>query len=232
MPRVHRELPAQPGIPKRTRADSKSHAETRFAPTCSHPCSHRSPHRSRASASPRGLWARLESPDTQNAARPKVRLRPTACPTGLESPMAKPKRAGIIIRVSGVRVPPPAWRKACKYAPSEYCRLGILGNGPPKCPEIEYCDVVSSRAGSSAVAAPRTPRRVVAGCIQARESPPARTRHARSLDRVVDPSSLLLHPRRERRWKADGVQRTPTCRPTELGVHASDTALSATVARC
>jgi hypothetical protein len=89
-----------------------------------------------------------------------------------------------------------------------------------------------SRAGSSAVAAPRTPRRVVAGCIQARESPPARTRHARSLDRVVDPSSLLLHPRRERRWKADGVQRTPTCRPTELGVHASDTALSATVARC
>jgi hypothetical protein len=36
-------------------------------------------------------------------------LCPTACPTSLESPMAKPKLDGIIIRVSGVRVPPPAW---------------------------------------------------------------------------------------------------------------------------
>ena len=39
-------------------------------------------------------------------------LCPRACPTMRESPMAKPNQAGIIIRVSGVRVPPPASRKA------------------------------------------------------------------------------------------------------------------------
>jgi hypothetical protein len=40
-----------------------------------------------------------------------LRLCPTACPTGARCPMAKPKYRGIIIRVSGVRVPPPALRK-------------------------------------------------------------------------------------------------------------------------
>jgi hypothetical protein len=40
--------------------------------------------------------------------RASVRLCPTACPTGPHSPMAKPNSSGIIIRVSGVRVPPPA----------------------------------------------------------------------------------------------------------------------------
>ena len=40
-----------------------------------------------------------------------VQLCPTACPTGLEVPVAKPSSAGIIIRVSGVRVPPLALRQ-------------------------------------------------------------------------------------------------------------------------
>jgi len=39
-------------------------------------------------------------------------LCPTACPTRPEFPMVKPNQPGIIIRVSGVRVPPPASRKA------------------------------------------------------------------------------------------------------------------------
>ena len=46
--------------------------------------------------------------DTRNGVRAKLRLCPTACPTGLKCPMTKPNEAGIIIRVSGVRVPPPA----------------------------------------------------------------------------------------------------------------------------
>ena len=50
--------------------------------------------------------------DTRNAVRARVRLCPTACPTALQFPMVKPNQAGIIIRVSGVRVPPPASRKA------------------------------------------------------------------------------------------------------------------------
>ena len=37
-----------------------------------------------------------------------VRLCPTACPTSRDFPMVEPNRAGIIIRVSGIRVPPPA----------------------------------------------------------------------------------------------------------------------------
>jgi hypothetical protein len=49
--------------------------------------------------------------DTRNGVRAKVRLCPTACPTGLKCPMAKPNQGGIIIRVSGVRVPPPASRQ-------------------------------------------------------------------------------------------------------------------------
>ena len=50
--------------------------------------------------------------DTRNAVRARVRLCPTACPTRPEFPMVKPNQPGIIIRVSGVRVPPPASRKA------------------------------------------------------------------------------------------------------------------------
>jgi hypothetical protein len=120
MPCVHRELPAQQWIPKRTRADSKSHAETRFAPTLFPPLFPPKPGSVPRERFPVRSVARLESPDTQNAARPKARLRPTACPTGLESPIAKPKRAGIIIRVSGVRVPPPALIKSlliARFAP-------------------------------------------------------------------------------------------------------------------
>jgi hypothetical protein len=41
---------------------------------------------------------------------PRMRLCPNACPTGRKCPMAKPRSGGIIIRVSGVRVPPPAWK--------------------------------------------------------------------------------------------------------------------------
>jgi hypothetical protein len=52
--------------------------------------------------------------DTRNAVRTRVRLCPTACPTRPEFPMFKPNQSGIIIRVSGVRVPPPASRTACK----------------------------------------------------------------------------------------------------------------------
>ena len=104
MPCSHRELPAQQEIPKRTRADSKSHAETRCAPTLFPPLFPPKPGSVPRERFPVRSVATLESPDTQNAARPKVPLRPTACPTGLESPMANPNRAGIIIRVSGVRV--------------------------------------------------------------------------------------------------------------------------------
>jgi hypothetical protein len=42
---------------------------------------------------------------------PRMRLCPTACPTDPGFPMAKPDACGIIIRVSGVRVPPPASRR-------------------------------------------------------------------------------------------------------------------------
>jgi hypothetical protein len=52
--------------------------------------------------------------DTRNAVRARVRLCPTACPTALQFPMVKPNQAGIIIRVSGVRVPPPASRKSAR----------------------------------------------------------------------------------------------------------------------
>jgi hypothetical protein len=57
--------------------------------------------------------------DTRNAVRARVPLCPTACPTGPEFPMPKPNQAGIIIRRSGVRVPPPA------------PRLGPAAAGPP-----------------------------------------------------------------------------------------------------
>src|SRR4051794_32865828 len=61
-------------------------------------------------------WAapvlRATCADTRNAARLTVPLCPMACPTGPEFPMAKPNQAGIIIRVSGVGVPPPALRQA------------------------------------------------------------------------------------------------------------------------
>jgi hypothetical protein len=43
--------------------------------------------------------------DTRNAVRARVRLCPTACPARPQLPMVEPKRAGIIIRVSGVCVP-------------------------------------------------------------------------------------------------------------------------------
>ena len=43
--------------------------------------------------------------DTRNGVRPGVQLCPAACPIGPELPMAKPNRTGIMIRVSGVRVP-------------------------------------------------------------------------------------------------------------------------------
>jgi hypothetical protein len=49
--------------------------------------------------------------DTRNAVRLGVPLCPTSCPIGPECPMAEPNLAGIIIRVSGVRVPPPASRQ-------------------------------------------------------------------------------------------------------------------------
>jgi hypothetical protein len=39
--------------------------------------------------------------DTRNGADPWTQLCPTTCPTGAEFPMAKPRSAGIIIRVSG-----------------------------------------------------------------------------------------------------------------------------------
>jgi hypothetical protein len=45
---------------------------------------------------------------------PRMRLCPTACPTDPGFPMAKPDARGIIIRVSWVRVPPPASRSPCK----------------------------------------------------------------------------------------------------------------------
>jgi hypothetical protein len=45
---------------------------------------------------------------------PRMRLCPTACQTRPDRPMPKPRLGGIIIRVSGVRVPPPASGKACK----------------------------------------------------------------------------------------------------------------------
>jgi hypothetical protein len=48
--------------------------------------------------------------DTRNAVRLTVPLCPTACPTGPELPTAKANQAGVIIRVSGVRVPPPAFQ--------------------------------------------------------------------------------------------------------------------------
>jgi hypothetical protein len=50
--------------------------------------------------------------DTRNGVRPRVRPCPTACQTGRVFPMAKPKLSEIMIRVSGVRVPPPASRQA------------------------------------------------------------------------------------------------------------------------
>ena len=53
----------------------------------------------------------LDAADTRNAVPPNVRLCPTACPTGPEFSMAKPNSSGTIIRVSGVRVPPPALRQ-------------------------------------------------------------------------------------------------------------------------
>jgi hypothetical protein len=52
----------------------------------------------------RSLRPRRLQPDTRNVAQSGLQLCPTACPTGPELPMAKPKSAGIIIRVSGVRV--------------------------------------------------------------------------------------------------------------------------------
>jgi hypothetical protein len=52
--------------------------------------------------------ARDDDPDTRMRCSTKARLCPTACPTGCVFPVAKPNRAGIIIRVSGVGVPPPA----------------------------------------------------------------------------------------------------------------------------
>jgi hypothetical protein len=63
----------------------------------------------------RGLEKRALRPiceDTRNAVRARVRLCPTACPTRREFPMVKPDQSGIIIRVSGVRVPPPASEKS------------------------------------------------------------------------------------------------------------------------
>ncbi len=72
MPCVHRELPAQQRIPKRTRADSKSHAETRFAPTLFPPLFPPKPGSVPRERFPVRSVARLESPDTQNAAGPTL----------------------------------------------------------------------------------------------------------------------------------------------------------------
>jgi hypothetical protein len=52
--------------------------------------------------------ARARPSDTRNATRARLRLCPTACPTDPEFPITKPKRAGIIIRRSQVRVLSPA----------------------------------------------------------------------------------------------------------------------------
>jgi hypothetical protein len=49
--------------------------------------------------------------DTRNAMHPGARFCPTVCPIRRGSPIAKPNQAGIIIRVAGVRVPPPALRQ-------------------------------------------------------------------------------------------------------------------------
>ena len=79
-------------------------------PPCSHPCSHRSPDRSRASASPCGLWRGWRA-----RTRRTRRGRRCGCVQRLVQPASnprwlRPKRAGIIIRVFGVRVPPPPSR--------------------------------------------------------------------------------------------------------------------------
>jgi hypothetical protein len=56
--------------------------------------------------------------------RPEARLCPTTCPIGPDCPMVKSNSAGIIIRVSGVRVPPPASKpKAPLGGASTQCRL-------------------------------------------------------------------------------------------------------------
>jgi hypothetical protein len=49
-----------------------------------------------------GRWER------EPARRQAVQMCPLSCPPARANPAAEPKRAGIIIRVSGVRVPPPA----------------------------------------------------------------------------------------------------------------------------
>jgi hypothetical protein len=58
--------------------------------------------------------------------RHEVRLCPTACPRRPEFPMVKPNQAGIIIRVSGVRVPPPALRQGPATS-----RAGLYRRGQP-----------------------------------------------------------------------------------------------------
>jgi quercetin dioxygenase-like cupin family protein len=58
---------------------------------------------------PRG--ERLARPTLTPQSKNSKRLCPTACPIRAQCPMAKPKSPGIIIRVSGVRVPPPAWKR-------------------------------------------------------------------------------------------------------------------------
>jgi hypothetical protein len=93
MPCFHREFLQSKGFRRGHERTARAMRRRDLLPPRSHPCSHRSPDRSRASASPVRSAARLEGPDTRNAARPKMRLRLTPYPTGLESPMANPNRA-------------------------------------------------------------------------------------------------------------------------------------------
>jgi hypothetical protein len=103
---------AADGQPRRARARPRRRAQRvesdvgdRPQPTRGTPSSARRPHR----LAHRLARALLRRPaDTRNGVRPGVQLCPTACPTGPELPMAKPNRAGIIIRRSQVRVLSPA----------------------------------------------------------------------------------------------------------------------------
>ena len=80
-------------------------------PAGSHPCSHRSPDRSRASASGAVCGEVGEPGHAERGAAEGAVASNGLSNRPRNSPMAKPNRAGITIRVSGVRVPPSALTK-------------------------------------------------------------------------------------------------------------------------
>jgi hypothetical protein len=149
---------------------------------------------------------------------PRRQLCPLSCPPAPANGAAEPKRPGIIIRVSGVRVPPPA-----SEAPANWCFLRRLDtrnqfrvSPAPDSGLLRRCVASCISAGGPPLAAARRPDR-----LRARRSPLAARHGSASCTTTCSPRRRictsraygLLLPASARSCSGPGRSSTPATAP-------------------